>query len=110
MSGPLASRSDRLKLNHGTVLKLNLSLRQDQVSACITHSTFFREKREEFYNVQPKAARNTTTYFSRIMDLHGQAEFLDDTNFLIVDTLTHRCTNKQCRRKLIAKGKDVFVK
>ena len=34
----------------------------DQVSACLTHSTFFREKREEFYNVQPKAAKNTTTY------------------------------------------------
>ena len=27
-----------------------------------------------------------------------------------MDTLIHRCTNKPCRGKLIAKGKDVFVK
>lgn len=29
----------------------------EQVSACLTHSTFFREKREEFYNVHRKLLR-----------------------------------------------------
>lgn len=87
-----------------------LTVLLDQLSAFLTHSTFFGEKREELYNVQQKAAENTMTYFSRIMDQYRQAEFLDNTHFLIVDTLIHGFISKQCRRKLIAKGKDVFVK
>ena len=130
IGGPLASRSDRVKLNHVYIwagahaesliearLNEDSELRittpaalLDQLATCLTHSTFFREQREEFYNVRQKVGENTTTYFSRIMDLYRQAEFPDNTQFLIVDKLIHGCVNKECKRKLMAKGKDVSVK
>ena len=44
------------------------------------------------------------------MELFRQAEFQDNTQFLIVDKLIHGCTNKQRKRKLMAKGKDMSVK
>ena len=130
IDGPLASRSDRVKINHiyiwaGAHAESLIEAKQnedptlrittptvllDQLAACLTHSTFFREKREEFYNVRQKAHENTTSYFSRIMDLYRQAEFPDNTHFLIVDKLIHGCISKECKRKLMAKGKDVSVK
>lgn len=71
IDGPLASRSDRVKLNHiyiwaGAHAESLMEARQNedpelrittptallnQLAACLTHSTFFREKREEFYSV-----------------------------------------------------------
>ena len=128
--GPLASRSDRVKLNHifiwaGAHAESLIESKQnedltlrittptallDQLAACLTHSTFFREKREEFYNVRQKAGENTTTYFSRIKDLYRQAEFPNNTQFLIVDKLIHGCISKECKRKMMAKGKGVSVK
>ena len=130
IDGPLASRSDRVKINHiyiwaGAHAESLIEAKQnedptlrittptvllDQLAACLTHSTFFREKREEFYNVRQKAHENTTSYFSRIMDLYRQAEFPDNTHFLIVDKLFHGCISKECKRKLMAKGKNVSVK
>lgn len=130
LGGPLAARSDRVKINHVYIwagahaeslidarLNEDPELRittptvlLDQLATCLTHSTFFREVREEFYNIRQKAGENTTTYFSRIMELFRQAEFPDNSQFLIVDKLIHGCTNNQCKRKLMAKGKDVSVK
>lgn len=130
IDGPLASRSDRVKLNHvyiwaGAHAESLIEAKQnedpelritrptallDQLAACLTHSTFFREKQEEFYNVRQKPDENTTTYFSRIMDLYRQAEFPGNTHFLIVDKLIHGCISKECKRKLMAKGKDVSAK
>ena len=130
IDGALASRSDRVKINHiyiwaGAHAESLIEAKQnedptlritaptvllDQLAACLTHSTFFREKREEFYNVRQKAHENTTSYFSRIMDLYRQVEFPDNTHFLIVDKLIHGCISKECKRKLMAKGKDVSVK
>lgn len=72
LGGPLHSRSDRVKVNHVYIwagaeaesliearLNEDPELRittptalLDQLAACITHSTFFREKREEFYSVR----------------------------------------------------------
>ena len=70
IDGPLASRSDRVKLNHiylwaGAHAESLIEARQqnedpelrittptallDQLATCLSHSTFFREKREEFY-------------------------------------------------------------
>ena len=43
------------------------------------------------------------------MDLYRQAEFPDNTHFLIVDKLFHSCISKECKCKLMAKGKDVSV-
>lgn len=130
IGGPLASRSDRVRLNHVYIWAgahaeslIEASLNEDpelrittpaalldQLATCLTHSTFFREKREEFYNVRQKDGENTTTYFSRIMDLHRQAEFPDNTQFLIVDKLIHGCVSKECKRKLMGKKKNVSVK
>ena len=130
IGGPLASRSDRVKLNHVYIWagahaesliearlcedpELQITTAKallDQLAACITHPTFFREKREEFYTVRQKVGENTTTYFSRIMDLYREAEFSDNTQFLIVDRLIHGCASKECKRKLMAKGKDASVK
>ena len=93
INGPLASRSDKVKLNHvyiwagaqaeylieartsedPTITITSPSILLDQLTACITHPTFFREQREEFYNAKQKPGKNTTAYFSRIMDLYRQA-------------------------------------
>ena len=80
-----------------------------KLATCLTHSTFFREKQEEFYSVRQKVNENTTAYYSQILDLYCQAEFPHNTNFLIVDKLIHGCVSKECKRKLMAKGKDVSV-
>ena len=109
INGPLQARSDKVKLNHlyiwavahaESLIEARLNedpeLRitkpeefLDQLSACLTHSTLFREIREEFYNVRQRASENTTAYFSRIMDLYHQADFPENTQFLIVDKLIH---------------------
>ena len=126
IGGTLASRSDRVKLSHvytwaGAQAESLIDARinedpeltittpaalLDQLVACLTHSTFFREKREEFYNVQKKAGNNTITYVSRIMDLYRLAEFPDNSQFLMVDMLIQGCVNRQP----MAKVKDVSVK
>ena len=130
IGGPLVSRSDKVKINHifiwaGAHAETLIEARQnedpdlrietptallDQLASCLTHTTFFREAREEFYNVRQKAGENITTFFSRIMDLYRQAEFPANTQFLVVDKLIHGCTNRDCKRKLMTKGKDVSVK
>ena len=129
LGGPLAARSDRVKLNHVYIwpgahaesliearlnkdpeLRITTTALLNQLAVCLTHSTFFRKVREEFYNIRQKAGENTTTYFSRIMELFRQAEFPDNTQFLTADKLIHGCINKHCKRKLMAKGKDVSVK
>ena len=44
------------------------------------------------------------------MDLYRQAEFPGNSDFLVVDKLIHGCTNLECKRKLMAKARDVSVK
>ena len=130
IGGPLASRSDRVKINHiyiwagahaESLIEARLNedpeLRittpkelLDQLTKCLTHSILFREKREEFYTARQKIDENTTSYYSRLLDLYRQAEFPENTNFLIVDKLIHGCISKDCKRKLMAKGKEVSVK
>lgn len=44
------------------------------------------------------------------MDLYHQAEFPEDSNFLIVDKLIHGCANRECKLKLMAKDQDVAIK
>ena len=130
INGPLASRSDKVKLNHvyiwagaqaeslieartnedPTINITSPSILLDQLAACITHPTFFREQREEFYNAKQKPTENTTAYFSRIMDLYRQAEFPENSNFIIVDKLIHGCASRECKKKLMAKSKDISIK
>ena len=130
IGGPLASRSDRVMLNHIYIWAgahaeslIEARLHEDpevritiqtallhQVAACLTHSTFFREKRDEFYSVRQKDDENTTTYNCRILDLYRQAAFPDNTSFLIVDKLIHGCVSKESKRKLMGKGKDMSIK
>ena len=82
----------------------------DCLNTCLTHSTFFREAREDFYNVKQKPGENTTTFYSRIMGLYRLADFPENSDFLIVDRLIHCCTNVNCKRKLMTKGKDATAK
>jgi len=82
----------------------------DCLAQCLTHSTFFREVREDFYNIKQKSGENTTTFYSRIIELFRLAEFPTNSEFLIVDKLIHGCINSECKRKLMTKGKDVTVK
>lgn len=130
IGGPLASRSDRVKTNHifiwagahaESLIEARLNedpeLRittptelLDQLAKCLTHSTLFREKREEFYTARQRIDENTTSYYSRLLDLYRQAEFPENTNFLIVDKLIHGCISKDCKRKLMEKGQEVSLK
>ena len=130
LHGPLASKADQVKISHVFIwagahcemlieaktnenpdLEINTPKKLlDTLAECLTHSTFFREAREDFYNLKQKSDENTTTYYSRIMELYRQAEFPDESNFLIVDKLIHGCTNKESRKKLMRKTKDVSVK
>ena len=81
----------------------------DCLNTCLTHSTFFREAREDLYNIKQKPGENTTTFYSRIMELYRLADFPENSDFLIVDRLIHCCTNVDCKRKLMTKGKDTTV-
>ena len=130
IDGPLTARSDRVKLNHIYIwagahaesliearlnedpeLRINTpTALLDQLAPCLTHSTYFREQREEFYSIHQKGGENTTTYFSRIMEIHRHAEFPDNSHFLILDKIIHGCKSRECKRKLMAKGKDVTIK
>ena len=129
IGSPLASRSDQVKINHIFIWAgahaeslIEASLNEDpelrittprelldQLAKCLTHSTLFREKREEFYTVRQKI-ENTTSYYSQLLNLYRQAEFQENANFFIVDKLIHGCISKDCKRKLMAKGKEVSVK
>lgn len=78
------------RLNEDSELRINTTTALlVQLAACLTHSTYFREQREEFYGIHQKGGENTTTYFSRIMEIYRQAEFPDNSHFLIVDKLIH---------------------
>ena len=99
------------RLNEDPELRINTpTALLDQLAACLTHSTYFTEQREEFYSIHQKGWENTTTYFSRIMEIYRQAEFPDNSHFLIVDKLIHGCKSRECKHKLMAKGKDVTIK
>ena len=130
IDGPLEAKSDAVKTNHifmwaggqaETLIDartsedpdLDISTPKallDTLGSCITHSTYFREAREEFYNIRQNTDENTTAYYARLMDIYRQAEFPEDTNFLIVDKLIHSCTNQESKRKLMARDKTVTVK
>ena len=44
------------------------------------------------------------------MEIYLQAEFPDNSHFLIVDKLIYGCKSRECKRKLVAKGQDVTIK
>lgn len=129
VDGPLAGKSNAVKLNHiyiwagalaerlidaktaenpGLALDTPKTL-LDTLADCLKHATYFREAREKFYGLKQQTGENTTTYYSRIIDLYKQAEFPADTDFLIVDKLIHGAINAECKRRLMGKGKDVTV-
>ena len=82
----------------------------DCLAQCLVHSTYFRDAREDFYNIKQISGENTTTFYSRIIELYRLSEFPKSTDFLIVDRLIHGGLNTDCKRKLMAKGVDVTVK
>jgi hypothetical protein len=130
LNGPLEGKSALIQINHifiwaGAHAETLIEARQnedpdlkletskallDELAQCLTHSTFFREARENFYTLKQTPGDNTTTYYSRIMELYKQAEFPDSAAFLIVDKLIHGSTNKDTKRKLMCKKKDATVK
>ena len=129
INGPLATKSNAVKVNHifiwaGAHAESLIEARQREdpnlnvttpeglltaLARCITYETMYREAREKFYTVHQLPNENTATYFARISDLHRQAEFPDNTDFLITDKLIHGCANQSCKQKLMTKGKDVTI-
>lgn len=130
INGPLADRTDEVKMNlifiwGGADAETLIAARiaedvtrkpktpaelLDQLAACLTHSTFFREAREDYYKITQHNGENTTAYFARLIDLYNLAEFPDGTQFLLVDKLIHGCVQEKCKRELMAKGKEATVK
>lgn len=130
VNGPMNGETDTVKLNTVFIwagahaerlveakMSEDVNLRVTNVDQlltcldqCLTHSTFFREAREDFYNIKQEPGENTTAFHSRIMELYKLADFPANTNFLIVDKLIHSCLNSECKRKLMAKKKDATVK
>ena len=130
LNGPLAARSDLVKVNHiyiwaGAYAETLIEARTnknpqlqvntptvllEQLEACLTHSTLFREARESFYSLKQAPGENVTLYYTRVMDLFSQSQFPKDSDFLVADKLIHGCTNEECKRKLMIKEKDVTVK
>ena len=128
--GPLSGKSNSVKINHIFIWAgahaeslIEAKLNEDptiqvntpvallnQLGKCLTHDTFFREMREEFYVMSQDPSENVTTFYSRIMDVYQLAEFPENTDFLIVDKLIHGCTNIECKRKMMLEGKTVTVK
>lgn len=130
INGPLAKESDSIKINHIFIWagahaeklidartsedpSIDIETPDDllgQLETCLTHSTFFREAREDFYNIKQNPNENTTTYFSRIMDLYKQATFPSGTDFLIVDKLIHGCYFTETKRKLMSFEQSANIK
>ena len=129
INGPMHGDDESVKLNTvyiwagahaGTLVEARIaedSTRQiettsqllDCLAQCLTHSTFFREAREDFYNIKQFQVRIPllSTVESELFRL---AEFPTNSEFLIVDKLIHGCINSECKRKLMTKGKNVTVK
>ena len=82
----------------------------DCLDKCLTHSIFFREAREDFYNIKQKPGDNTTTFYNRIMELFRLADFPENSDVLIVDKLIHCWTDYICKRKLVTKSEEATVK
>ena len=123
LNGPLKSKEEDEKVNHVFIwagaeaedlvdskTKEDPSLKLDTpkevldcLESCITHSTYFREARELFYGVKQQAGETSQTFYSRILQLHQQSKFPQNSDFLIVDKLIHGCYNRDCKRKLLDK-------
>ena len=130
VNGPMSKDADSVKLNTvfiwaGAHAEQLVEAKQDEdpnlkietvpalldcLEECLTHSTFFREAREDFYNARQKAGENATAFYSRRMELYRLADFPENTDFLIVDKLVLNYLNSECKRKLMAKKKDATVK
>ena len=129
INGPMHNEVDSVKLNTvfiwaGALVEQIVEAKQAEdnrvienvpqllqcLDDCLTHATHFREAREDFYTATQRPGEGTTCFYSRIIELHRQAVFPDNTDFLIVDKLIHGCTNVECKRKLMLKDKTVPVK
>ena len=129
VNGPLHDQADDVNLNTvyiwaGAEAELLVEAKQaedptikvetvvqllDTLAQCITHKTHFREAREEFYNARQKPGENATSFYSRLLELHRQADFGESTDFLIVDKLINGCLNVECKKKLMIKDKTIKV-
>ena len=123
LGGPLAAQENPVKINYifiwgGAHAENLIDARINEVpetqvdtlarvlnilASCLTHTTFFREAREDFYSIRQKPGENTTAYYSRLIEIFNQAQFPDNCNFLVVDKLIHSCDNIDCKRKLMSK-------
>ena len=130
LNGPMAKSDDMVKVNHvfiwaGGDAEVLIEAKQaedptleiknaetllDTLQSCLTHCTYFREAREDFYKLQQTPEEGTTSYYSRIVSLYKLAEFPDNSEFLITDRLIHGCANSKCKETLMSKGKGVTLK
>ena len=105
INGPLASRSDKVKLNHvyiwagaqaeslieartsedPTITITSPSILLDQLAACITHPTFFREQREEIYNAKQNLEKTQQLISQELWTSIAKPSFLK-TQILLLQT------------------------
>ena len=129
LKGPLSDKSHEMRMNYvyiwagGVAEELVESKKSedptlkvetadqllDALQDCLTHSTFFREAREQFYAVKQLPDETTQKYYSRVLELFKAAKFPSQNDFMKVDKLIHGCYNKDCKRKLMGKGENASV-
>lgn len=124
VNGPMAEKSDEVKLNivyiwAGGEAKQLIEAKQaenpelevedveqllEALRSCLTHTTYFREACEDFYNARQKPGENSTSFYSRLIKMHKEAEFPENSTFLITDKLINGCLNTECKKKTDGKG------
>jgi len=81
----------------------------DQIGACLTHTTSFRDARKAFFHLEQQQGENAQSYYTRLDNLFRLSDFPDNPTWLIVERLIDGCANKESQRKLMDTGKDVTV-
>jgi len=130
VNGPMAKEKDPVKLNTvfiwaGAYVETLVEAREaedpdlsittvedllDVIEECLTHSTYYREAREDFYTMKQNSEESATSYHSRVIEMYKLAAFPKGAEFLITDKLIHGCANMDCKRKLMGKSKDITSK
>ena len=130
MAGPLHDLPDDVKVNHvflwagpGAEDLLLAKKNVDELKAkdvddalemlesLMTYTTYFREARENFYQLQQKPGEKVIQFYSRITQLYEQCKFPPTAKqTLLVDRLIHGGSNLDCKRKLMVSDENTTVK
>ena len=110
-AGAQAESLIEAQLNEDPELRINKTTALlNQLATCLTHSTYFREQREEFYSNIRKVEKIVQPIFPESWRYIVKPNSPTTLTFFIVDKLIHGCKSRTCQRKIMAKGKDVTIK